>query len=92
MNNAIVTKDNAYVGMKVVRGRDWNLKEKIYYKYDHFNDKPRWGIITKIKESKLGAYAFVKWRNGKEYDYRIGALDKYELYIAQLSSDDYSIF
>ena len=30
MNKTIVTKDNAYIGMKVVRGRDWKWGNQDY--------------------------------------------------------------
>lgn len=83
----MVTKDNAYVGMKVVRGRDWSKSDN--YIPDYINDKKVIGTIIEINES----YATVKWSKLITRLHRIGAACRYELYIApSKSTDDYSIF
>lgn len=67
-----VTADNAYVGMKVVRGK--------YWLYD--NQDGGVGCVGEIKEIRSNKWCDVKWPHGSKRDYPIGSENKYALYIA----------
>lgn len=68
-----VTELNAVVGMKVVRGKDWDP--------DDHRGENEVGVITEIL---AGTLAYVAWPNtsGSAPLYRIGSIGKYELSIA----------
>ncbi len=74
-----VTKENARVGMKVVRGKDWEYG-------DQDGGQGKVGVIQSersyypINEDYL--WVRVKWEHGGSEAYRIGDKGKYHLYIA----------
>lgn len=74
-----VTKENARVGMKVVRGKDWEYG-------DQDGGAGKVGVIQSersyypINEDYL--WVRVKWEHGGSEAYRIGDKGKYHLYIA----------
>lgn len=73
-----VDKTNAVIGLKVVRGKDWDyspqdggegnvgviIEYPLYYPKDQGSD-----------------WTYVMWANGDGYCYRIGHNDKYDLYV-----------
>lgn len=67
-----VTKENARVGMKVVRGKDWDWGNQD-------GGEGSKGTITDIRQS---GWVTVKWSETKPDSYRIGNEGKYDLYIA----------
>ncbi len=75
--NIPVTAENAYVGMRVVRGKDWSWKNQ---------DTENGGTgVGTIRELKWGVV--VDWENGKGgLCYSIGENKKYDLYIAPSES------
>lgn len=90
----IVTKANAGIGMKVVRGRDWD-----YNKQDHFEGKPSVGTIIKDSEyfpcNERSGWVKVRWKHGGNDIYKIGLDEedwqdddeKYDLYVYQNSKE-----
>ena len=74
MRNVIVTKENAFLGMKVVRGRDWKYMEQ---------DKDSvYGVITKITPED---WVYVDWIDeegniNNNNCYEIGYNNIYSLY------------
>ena len=86
----MVTKDNAVVGLEVVRGRDWDYGDQ-----DHFEGKPSVGTIAMeygyFPSNKNSGWVKVKWKGGSTDSYEIGTdLDddeKYDLYVYQGSTE-----
>lgn len=70
-SNIIVTEDNAYVGMKVVRGRDWT--------YGDQDKNSKYGTITSVGHIK--GRCRVEWENGHKNSYSIGQFNSYDLYV-----------
>jgi hypothetical protein len=89
-SNIMVTKDNAVVGLEVVRGRDWDYGDQ-----DHFKGKPSVGTIAMeygyFPNNKNSGWVKVKWKGGSTDSYEIGTdLDddgKYDLYVYQGSTE-----
>jgi hypothetical protein len=89
-SNIMVTKDNAVVGLEVVRGRDWDYGDQ-----DHFEGKPSVGTIAMeygyFPSNKNSGWVKVKWKGGSTDSYEIGTdLDddeKYDLYVYQGSTE-----
>lgn len=73
MGDVIVTPTIAHVGMKVRRGKDWC--------YSHIQDENGIGQIVRIEENTVFPCR-VKWENGGEWCYRMGADNKFDLYVA----------
>ena len=73
----IVTSSD--VGAKVVRGRDWSWR-----------DQDGNGVGTILGLSSQG-WVTVKWNNGDQNSYRIGAEDKYDLYYLNSTSTIYDV-
>jgi len=67
----IVTQKNAYIGMKVVRGKDWTWGSQDSFYGEELNYleliKKNYGIITKIENG----WVKVLWKNKSENTYRI---------------------
>ena len=81
----IVTEENVYVGMKVVRGRDWQWA-------DQDKDSP-YGVITRIRSDK---WVCVNWENPNnrqhhEYIYRVGSDLCYDLYMYESSVPKFKV-
>jgi hypothetical protein len=70
MKPVIVTKELAYPGMRVMRGRDWQWDDQ---------DAGGAGII--VEEPHLEGWITVRWDNGDTYGYRIGFECNYDLYV-----------
>lgn len=68
-----VTIRNFRIGMKVVRGKDWDYR-------DQDGGEGNIGEIT--YDSDGDGLCSVRWSNGHENNYRIGRDGKYDLYIA----------
>lgn len=69
-----VTLNNAVVGLRVKRGKDW-----VYGLQDHWQGKPQSGTVTTI--SNIGTVRAV-WDGSNHYDYyHIGYKDRFDLYI-----------
>jgi hypothetical protein len=78
-----VTHENAFVGMKVCKGPDWNHSE------NHHVGVSQYGIITEVCDDIAGWYADVRWKpGGFNYSYRIGAAGKYELSVYDSTTED----
>lgn len=72
-SNIPVTEDNVYVGMKIVRGKDWHWMEQ---------DGGSGNTGTVIERSNPGWYR-VKWLNiEKMQTYRVGSEGEHDLYTA----------
>jgi hypothetical protein len=74
--NTLVTKENAVVGCKVKRGRDWEWKDQ-----DTRNGAHGMGTITK---GEMHGWIKVHWDDSPSVDvylYRVGESDKYDLYM-----------
>lgn len=73
-----VTKDNAVVGLKVVRGKDWE-----------WGNQDGNSVGTIIESSSYfplnSSYLWVRvrWNNGDNHSYRIGYDNKFDLHVAQ---------
>jgi len=90
-SNIMVTKDNAVVGLEVVRGRDWDYGDQ-----DHFEGKPGTGIIIDkygyFPSNKNTSWVTVKWKGGRTNSYLIGTESddddaSYDLYVYQGSTE-----
>jgi hypothetical protein len=90
-SNIMVTKDNAVVGLEVVRGRDWNYGDQ-----DHVDGKQVVGVIVHetyyFPSNKNSGWVRVQWKGGRNDSYEIGdGLDnedgKYDLYVYQGSTE-----
>jgi hypothetical protein len=90
-SNIMVTKDNAVVGLEVVRGRDWNYGDQ-----DCVNGKQVVGVIVNTKDyflsNKHSGWVRVQWKGGCKDSYEIGhGLDnedaRYDLYVYQGSTE-----
>lgn len=73
-----VDKTNAVIGLKVVRGKDWD-----YSPQD--GGEGNVGVITEYPlyypEDPGSNWTYVMWANGDGYCYRIGEQGKYDLYV-----------
>lgn len=74
MKAVIVTKELASVGMSVMRGRDWE-----YSPQDGIPGSK--GIVTGLEDSLGINWVSVQWGNGTKYAYRVGASNKFDLYV-----------
>ena len=73
-----VDKTNAVIGLKVVRGKDWD-----YSPQD--GGEGNVGVITEYPlyypKDPGSNWTYVVWANGDDYCYRIGEEGKYDLYV-----------
>ena len=90
-SDIMVTKDNAVVGLEVVRGRDWNYGDQ-----DHVDGKQVVGVIVHetgyFPSNKNSGWVRVQWKRGRNDSYEIGdGLDnedaRYDLYVYQGSTE-----
>jgi hypothetical protein len=72
-----VTTSNVKLGLKVVRGKDWE------YNFQDYNDEGKNSVGEIIDLAGYGdrKWIEVKWENGYINNYRIGYKDKFDLYI-----------
>ena len=70
-HTSVVTYDNCVTTRVVQRGSDWRWGDQ-----DYQNGRPGKGVIKRCKENK---WATVRWDNGEEQLYRIGAENSYDL-------------
>jgi len=84
-SNIMVTKDNAVIGLEVVRGRDWD-----YGNQDHFEGKPSVGTIAMgygcFPSNKNSDWVRVQWKGGSTDSYEIED-GRYDLYVYQGSTE-----
>jgi hypothetical protein len=88
-----VTMDNVQIGMRVRRGKDWAKQSKhAWWIPEIYTDKTTGGpdcvgIIKSFRNIRGDAgygWAQVDWQHGqRDWWYRIGANDMYDLYIAK---------
>ena len=81
----IVTEENVYVGMKVVRGRDWQWADQ--------DKDSAYGVITRIRSDK---WVCVNWENPnnrkyQDYIYRVGSGLCYDLYMYESSVPKFKV-
>lgn len=72
----MVTKDNVFLGARVVRGRDWGYGEQDSYSV---------GVVTSLNytyTSDNTDWLRVIWANKHENSYRVGYKDCFDLYFA----------
>jgi len=69
----MVTLDNVYIGMKVVRGRDWNY-------WDQDGEAGNVGVV--LEDTTMENWVKVQWGNGIKNSYRVGYNESYDLYVA----------
>jgi hypothetical protein len=73
-----VDKTNAVIGLKVVRGKDWEFGTQD-------EGKGNVGVISELysyyPKDPDANWTYVVWANGDDYCYRIGHDDKYDLYV-----------
>ena len=67
-----VTFETCIAGNWVKRGNNWKFGIQ-----DHENGLPGTGVIVACNSTK---WAKVKWNNGNEHNYRIGASDSFDLF------------
>jgi hypothetical protein len=81
----IVTKDIAFIGMKVKRGRDWSV-----WWDNQDGGAANYGIITKVGPNTTApdGWVEVKWSNGGTYNYRVGESGKYDLYFYKEETEE----
>lgn len=68
-----VTQDNCFIGMKVVRGKDWRWDNQ---------DGGVGNVEVIIDEKTSPEWIRVQWPSGSRQNYRIGSKESYDLYIA----------
>lgn len=73
-SNILVTKENCKIGLKVIRGKDWD--------YGDQDRDSRFGTIMEYDTSY--GWTRVKWESGYTDSYRIGAYGYYDLYFYKI--------
>ena len=69
MNCVIVTKQNVKTGDKVIKGKDW--------RWDSQGGNSKFGVTKVIEDHN---WVSVRWENGQQNTYRIGAEGCFDLY------------
>lgn len=76
MAEVIITREIAFVGMKVKRGRDW------YYSNQDISDgKTGVGVIVDLIVPSYPGWIYVSWKPGEKFMHRVGEEEKFDLYL-----------
>lgn len=81
MKNEIVTRENVYTGLEVVRGRDWRWENQDGYPGNY-------GVIVNQEDRRpADGWTSVKWNRTKKINsYRVGHENCFDLYIRTKSN------